>query len=151
MSNRRTDTLSAVTMGDEDYRSWLKRLKSQVRSAQVKAAVRVNIELLQLYWSMGHDIAEKHLDATYGSGFFDRLSRDLKAEFPHMEGFSPRNLRYIKKFYLFYSPLILHQAGTKFDNNEILQQSVAKLGDGQNRQQLADEFSNGNRHQAGDE
>ena len=65
MSNRRADALSAVTMGDEDYRSWLKRLKSQVRSAQVKAAVRVNIELLQLYWGMGHDIAEKHLDAAY--------------------------------------------------------------------------------------
>ena len=85
MKNRRTDALSTAAIGDEDYRSWLKRLKSQVRSAQVKAAIRVNIELLQLYWNMGHDIAEKHLDAAYGSGFFDRLSRDLKAEFPHME------------------------------------------------------------------
>ena len=93
MSNRRADALSAVTMGDEDYRSWLKRLKLQVRSAQVKAAIRVNIELLQLYWNMGHDIAEKHLDAAYGSGFFDRLSRDLKAEFPHREGFSVSNLQ----------------------------------------------------------
>ena len=149
MRNSRTDALSIVVTGDEDYRSWLKRLKSQVRSAQVKAAVRVNIELLQLYWNMGHDIAEKHLDATYGSGFFDRLSRDLKAEFPHMEGFSPRNLRYIKEFYLFYSPWILHQAGAKFDNNEILHQVGAKLTVRQNRQKVADEF--GNRQQAVDE
>ncbi len=138
MKNRRTDALSAVAMGDEDYRSWLKRLKSQVRSAQVKAAIRVNIELLQLYWSMGHDIAEKHLDAAYGSGFFDRLSRDLKAEFPHMEGFSVSNLKYIKRFYLFYAPWILHQAG-------------AELEEDQNRHQAGDELSNGNRQQAVDD
>ena len=138
MKNRRTDALSTAAIGDEDYRSWLKRLKSQVRSAQVKAAIRVNIELLQLYWNMGHDIAEKHLDAAYGSGFFDRLSRDLKAEFPHMEGFSVSNLKYIKRFYLFYAPWILHQAG-------------AELEEDQNRHQAGDELSNGNRHQAGDE
>ena len=121
MRNSRTDALSIMVTGDEDYRSWLKRLKSQVRSAQVKAAMRVNNELLQLYWSMGHDIAEKHLDAAYGSGFFDRLSRDLKAEFPHMEGFSVSNLKYIKRFYLFYAPWILQQAVTKFNDQEILQ------------------------------
>ena len=159
MRNSRTDALSIVATGDEDYRSWLKRLKSQVRSAQVKAAVRVNNELLQLYWSMGHDIAEKHLDAAYGSGFFDRLSRDLKAEFPHMEGFSVSNLKYIKRFYLFYAPWILQQAVTKFNDQEILQQPVAKLEDGQNRHQAGDEFGNrqkvadefGNRQQAVDE
>ena len=159
MRNSRTDALSIVATGDEDYRSWLKRLKSQVRSAQVKAAVRVNNELLQLYWSMGHDIAEKHLDAAYGSGFFDRLSRDLKAEFPHMEGFSVSNLKYIKRFYLFYAPWILQQAVTKFNDQEILQQPVAKLEDGQNRHQAGAEFGNrqkvadefGNRQQAVDE
>ena len=159
MRNSRTDALSIVATGDEDYRSWLKRLKSQVRSAQVKAAVRVNNELLQLYWSMGHDIAEKHLDAAYGSGFFDRLSRDLKAEFPHMEGFSVSNLKYIKRFYLFYAPWILQQAVTKFNDQEILQQPVAKLEASQNRHQAGAEFGNrqkvadefGNRQQAVDE
>ena len=159
MRNSRTDALSIVATGDEDYRSWLKRLKSQVRSAQVKAAVRVNNELLQLYWSMGHDIAEKHLDAAYGSGFFDRLSRDLKAEFPHMEGFSVSNLKYIKRFYLFYAPWILQQAVTKFNDQEILQQPVAKLEASQNRHQASAEFGNrqkvadefGNRQQAVDE
>ena len=159
MRNSRTDALSIVATGDEDYRSWLKRLKSQVRSAQVKAAVRVNNELLQLYWSMGHDIAEKHLDAAYGSGFFDRLSRDLKAEFPHMEGFSVSNLKYIKRFYLFYAPWILQQAVTKFNDQEILQQPVAKLEASQNRHQAGAEFGNrqkvadefGNRQQVADE
>ena len=88
---------------DRQYREWLKSLKGQIRRAQAKAAVRVNVELLRLYWGMGRDIAEKRMEAKYGSGFFENLSRDLKLEFPGMEGFSVSNLKYIKRFYLFYS------------------------------------------------
>jgi predicted nuclease of restriction endonuclease-like (RecB) superfamily len=100
-------------VGDRQYREWLKSLKGQIRRAQAKAAVRVNVELLRLYWGMGRDIAEKRMDARYGSGFFENLSRDLKLEFPDMEGFSPRNLRYVQAFYRFYSRKILHQPGAK--------------------------------------
>lgn len=121
------------------YVSWLKGLKSQIRRAQAKAAVRVNTELLRLYWDMGRDIAEKRLDAGYGSGFFDRLSRDLKAEFPDMEGFSPRNLRYVKGFYVFYSKEILHQAGAESIVRAKLHQAGAKTVS-QNSQQVVDNF-----------
>lgn len=95
------------------YASWLKGLKAQIRRAQAKAAVRVNTELLFLYWEMGRDIAERRLDAAYGSGFFDRLSRDLKAEFPGMQGFSKSNLHYAKSFYLFYAGAVLQQGEAK--------------------------------------
>ena len=106
-------TISKVTsaVGDRQYREWLKSLKGQIRRAQAKAAVRVNVELLRLDWGMGRDIAEKRMEAKYGSGFFENLSRDLKLEFPGMEGFSVSNLKYIKRFYLFYSAEIRHQAG----------------------------------------
>lgn len=99
-------------IGRGGYAAWLRSVKAQIKRAQAKAAVRVNTELLQLYWSMGKDIAEKRLDAGYGSGFFDRLSRDLKEEFPNMEGFSVTNLKYTKRFYLFYAP-ILQQLGAE--------------------------------------
>ena len=89
--------------GNRQYREWVKSLKAKIRRAQAKAAVRVNVELLRLYWGMGRDIAEKRMEAEYGSGFFDNLSRDLKNEFPDMEGFSVSNLKYIKRFYLFYA------------------------------------------------
>jgi len=88
---------------NRQYREWVKSLKAKIRRAQAKAAVRVNVELLRLYWEMGRDIAEKRMEAEYGSGFFDNLSRDLKNEFPGMEGFSVSNLKYIKRFYLFYA------------------------------------------------
>ena len=91
--------------GNRQCREWVKSLKAKIRRAQAKAAVRVNVELLRLYWEMGRDIAEKRMEAEYGSGFFGNLSRDLKNEFPGMEGFSVSNLKYIKRFYLFYAAI----------------------------------------------
>lgn len=128
----------------------MRSVKAQIRRAQVKAAVRVNVELLHLYWDMGRDIAVKRLDAGYGSGFFERLSRDLREEFPDMEGFSPRNLRYIKAFYQFYSSEILQQPVAKFATGK-LHQPVAELGEGENRHQVGDELAVANRQQVVDE
>lgn len=115
----------APVAASRQYREWVNSLKTKIRRAQAKAAVRVNVELLRLYWGMGRDIAEKRMEAEYGSGFFDNLSRDLKLEFPNMEGFSVSNLKYIKRFYLFYAEKIPYQSGAK--------------------------SSRTNRHQAGDE
>ena len=95
--------LGTSVAGNRQYREWVKSLKAKIRRAQAKAAVRVNVEFLRLYWEMGRDISEKRMEAEYGSGFFGNLSRDLKNEFPGMEGFSVSNLKYIKRFYLFYS------------------------------------------------
>lgn len=52
---------------------------------------------------MGKDIATKQMDSQWGAGFFERLSQDLRREFPDMQGFSVTNLKYIKRFYLLYS------------------------------------------------
>ena len=87
----------------EEYKSWFVELKQKIRRCQIKAAIKVNTELLKLYWQMGEDINEKSLVAKWGAGFFNKLSHDLKAEFPDMTGFSVTNLKYIKRFYLFYN------------------------------------------------
>jgi predicted nuclease of restriction endonuclease-like (RecB) superfamily len=65
--------------------------------------IKVNDEMLRLYWDMGHDIVVRQMDAAWGSGFFKNLSKELKAEFPDMHGFSVTNLNYCKYFYQFYS------------------------------------------------
>ena len=85
------------------YKDWLYDLKLKIRQSQIKASISVNTELLKLYWELGKDIAEKQLDSVWGTGFFENLSRDLKKEFPEMQGFSITNLKYTKRFYLFYS------------------------------------------------
>ena len=66
---------------DEDYSVWLKDLKNKVRLVQIKAAVKVNSELLQFYWELGADIVEKQATAKWGDGFLSKLSHDLMVEF----------------------------------------------------------------------
>ena len=105
-----------VLVIESEYKSWVCELKKQIKTAQLKASIAVNEEMLSLYWNIGKDISEKHFDAQYGTGFFENLSNDLKADFPNVQGFSERNLRYMKKFYDYYSGYILHQAGAELND-----------------------------------
>lgn len=85
-----------------EYKDWLADIKNRIRSAQIKAAVKVNSELLLFYWELGADIVAKQEKAKWGEGLIDQLSKDLMSEFPDMKGFSRTNLMYVKKWYLFY-------------------------------------------------
>jgi predicted nuclease of restriction endonuclease-like (RecB) superfamily len=99
-----------------DYKNWLTDLKQKVLHTQLKAAVKVNATLLQFYWELGEDIVLRQAQSSWGDGFLKQLSHDLMAEFPDMKGFSERNLKYIRQWFLFYA-----------DNNAIRQQLVAQL------------------------
>lgn len=88
---------------DKNYTEWVADLSKRYRSSQIKAAVSVNEELLKFYWSLGRDIVERQAENKYGKGFFNMLSRDLKSALPEAKGFSPKNLYYIRRFYLLYS------------------------------------------------
>ena len=90
-------------LNNHDYKNWLIELKSNIQQSQIKAALAVNSQLIQLYWDLGRQVTEKQETAKWGSGFIDQLSKDLREEFPDMGGFSKDNLHRIKKFYLFYS------------------------------------------------
>jgi predicted nuclease of restriction endonuclease-like (RecB) superfamily len=97
------------------YTQWLKTIKEQVRSSQLKATIAVNTELIQFYWELGKSIAEKQKIYNWGASIIDQLAIDLKKEFPDVEGFSRTNLYYIKQFYEFYS------------QGAIIQQTVGQL------------------------
>ena len=107
-------------MADKNYVKWLSDLKKRFRMAQLKAAVKVNTELLKFYWSLGEDICEKQKQYKWGTNFMKQLSLDLREEFPSAEGFSWSNLYKIKKWFVYYSSQqeILHQLGTKFQEVE---------------------------------
>lgn len=87
---------------DKDYKIWLADIKSRIRNVQIKAALKVNAELLNFYWELGADIVAKQEKTTWGDGLLPRLSKDLMAEFPEIKGFSRTNLLYMRKWYLFY-------------------------------------------------
>ena len=86
-----------------EYKNWIGELKQRIRQSQIKAAVKVNTELLRLYWELGNDIVERQKNSQWGDGFLKQLSQDLSAEFPEMSGFSVRNLQLICKWYNFYN------------------------------------------------
>lgn len=86
-----------------EYKSWVVDLKSRIRQSQIKASVKVNTELLKLYWHLGSEIVEKQKKSHWGDGFLKQLSKDLMAEFPDMKGLETRNLRRMKQWYLAYS------------------------------------------------
>ena len=102
-------------MSDGNYVKWLTDLKCRIRITQLKAAVKVNEELLKLYWSLGEDIRNKQKQYKWGGSFMDRLSLDLRSEFPKTEGFSRANLYHIKRWFAFYSSHsdFFYQAGRK--------------------------------------
>jgi predicted nuclease of restriction endonuclease-like (RecB) superfamily len=83
-----------------NYAVVLADLKSKVRSAQLKAATSVNRALIALYLDIGRHLVEQH---AWGASVVERLARDLKAEFPEMEGFSRSNLFYMKKVFAAWS------------------------------------------------
>jgi predicted nuclease of restriction endonuclease-like (RecB) superfamily len=78
------------------YQEFLQDLKGRIRAAQVQAGFAVNRELILLYWSIGRDLSQRFAAEEWGGKIIDRLARDLQTEFPGVEGFSPRNLRYMR-------------------------------------------------------
>lgn len=88
---------------DSYFKEWIKIIKQRIKQSQLKAAVRVNTELLFLYWDIGKDIVQRDVESKWGSKIYATLSAELKDAFPGMEGFSVTNLKYMKRFYQFYS------------------------------------------------
>ncbi|HEV2694079.1 MAG TPA: PDDEXK nuclease domain-containing protein [Verrucomicrobiae bacterium] len=121
-----------------DYPAFLTALKTRILHARTTAARVVNHELILLYWDIGRGIVEKQRLLGWGESVIDQVSSDLLTAFPKSSGFSPRNLRDMKRFYLAYSDeTIWRQAaakslsGTKESKSSIWPQAVAKLPDGQ--------------------
>jgi predicted nuclease of restriction endonuclease-like (RecB) superfamily len=86
-----------------DFVVWVKELKAKIHAARTKLAFSINSQLLELYWEIGHDIAEKQQDSGWGSGFIEKTAEELKYEFPEIKGFSRRNVYAILQCYKFYS------------------------------------------------
>ena len=85
-----------ITIIDKDYKEWIKDLSVRYRRSQIKAAVKVNTEMLSFYWELGRDISKYDLDNKYGSRFYSVLSKDLQRELPNVSGLTERNIRYMK-------------------------------------------------------
>jgi len=81
-----------------DYQQWLKSLKNRIQSAQQRAVLAVNQELITLYWHIGSKILQRQQQQGWGSKVIDQLAQDLRRAFPDLKGFSVRNLKYMRRF-----------------------------------------------------
>lgn len=126
--------MKPITILDKDYLAWLQTLCNRYRISQIKAAVKVNQEMLRYYWLLGKDIAERDDENKYGSSFYTTLSRDLRKRMPGATGLSASSIRYAKRFYLLYNKEIenLQQVAEDFRNEEVHKHS------GTNFQQVAE-------------
>jgi predicted nuclease of restriction endonuclease-like (RecB) superfamily len=99
----------------QDYEDWVRHLKERIRTAQVRAALAVNQELLFLYWQIGRSIVEQQQQEGWGTKVIERLAKDLRKEFPTIKGFSRSNLGYMKAF------------AEAYPDEAIVQRSAGKL------------------------
>ncbi|MCD8296050.1 MAG: PDDEXK nuclease domain-containing protein [Prevotella sp.] len=88
---------------DESYMLWIEEIKNRYKKAQIKAAVKVNVEQLLFNWQLGRDLVIRKIEERWGVGVVEQVSLDMKAAFPKSKGFSTTNLWNMKKWYLFYS------------------------------------------------
>jgi len=86
-----------------NYAEFLNDLKERIRTAQNKAILSINTELISLYWDIGRRIVESQEKSAWGKGVVEQLARDLRREFPDVKGFSARNLWDMRRFYLVYN------------------------------------------------
>ena len=102
------------------YADWLSDLKTRIHSAQQRAALAVNQELVLLYWQIGRDILARQASQGWGAKVIERLAHDLRAAFPDMKGFSRANLMYMRAF------------AEAWPDSAIVQQAVGQLPWGHN-------------------
>lgn len=103
-----------------DYAAWLVELKARIHSAQQRATLAVNRELVLLYWQIGRDILARQSNEGWGAKVIERLAQDLRSAFPDMKGFSRANLMYMRAF------------ADAWPDASIVQQAVGQLPWGHN-------------------
>ena len=84
-----------MLINNNEYLDIVETIKLEIKSAQYKAAVSVNRELIMLYYNIGKIINEHK---TCGNMFIENLAADIRISFPDTKGYSIRNLKYMAKF-----------------------------------------------------
>lgn len=120
MSTNSQQTPVALADAPQGYAQWLAELKNRIHTAQQRAALAVNHELVLLYWQIGRDILDRQAQQGWGAKVIERLAHDLRTAFPEMKGFSRANLMYMRAF------------ATAWPDAEIVQQAVGRLPWGHN-------------------
>ncbi|MCR5039501.1 MAG: PDDEXK nuclease domain-containing protein [Bacteroidales bacterium] len=150
MSDKPTFVSRDMMSADEGYVQWMADIKQRFRQSQVKAAVRVNTAMLEFYWSVGRDLVALRAEERWGAGVVKQFALDMRQAFPDETGFSDTNVKYMKRWYLFYYERVIkgqqavdqigHQAGDQFEDIEKSHQLDGQIDNPKTGQQVADQL-----------
>jgi predicted nuclease of restriction endonuclease-like (RecB) superfamily len=128
MSIKRKPKKAAKTVRS-DFAALFSDVKGRIQSAQTRAVLAANAELVRLYWDIGRIIEERQRREGWGTGVIPRLARELHNELPELKGFSERNIGRMISFYREYPDpsAIVPQAVAQLPASSILPPAVAKL------------------------
>lgn len=120
--------MNEIVRFNDNYKEWISEVGKRYKNSQIKAAVKVNSEMLHFYWHLGKEMTELKEGVSWGKHFYQRVSRDLIEILPEVKSFSPRNLLYMSQFYNMYpSTQITPQVGAQNEKIEIAPQVDAQL------------------------
>ncbi len=126
-------------LSDTLYVEWLSDVKIRFRQSQIKASIRVNTSMLEFYWSIGRDLVALRAEKRWGASVVKQFALDMRQAFPDIKGFSDSNIKYIKRWYLFYYEQVAKS-----------QQAVDQLGN-KKGQQAADQMGTEGSQQVADQ
>jgi len=98
MKRKRVSKAIVHQPGAQLYERFVEAIKERIRTAQIKAALAANVELILHYWDIGNEILVSQKRVGWGAKVIDRLANDLLREFPKLSGYSARNLKYMRAF-----------------------------------------------------
>lgn len=81
-----------------EYKNFFTDLKNRIRTSRSQAALAINCEVIKLYWHIGNQILQRQQTTSWGTKLIETLSLDLQNTFPETHGFSPVNLKRMRKF-----------------------------------------------------
>ena len=82
----------------DSYLDFIEEVKKEIQKQRISVVLNANSSMICLYWNIGRAILQKQEEEGWGSKVIDRMAKDLKEAFPDMSGFSPRNIKYMRKF-----------------------------------------------------
>ena len=82
----------------DSYFQFIEKIKDEIQQQRISVVLNANASMICLYWNIGQAILQKQLDEGWGAKVIDRMAADIRASFPEMSGFSPRNIKYMRKF-----------------------------------------------------
>ena len=82
----------------DTYLKFIEEIKAEIQKQRISVVLNANSSMICLYWNIGRAIIKKQEKEGWGTKVIDRMAKDLKDAFPDMSGFSPRNIKYMRKF-----------------------------------------------------